>query len=317
MSWFWIAAAATLCWGCADMFYKLGADESDRFSHLKTTVFVGLAFGLHAAYTLVFEDIGFDWRNLLYYAPVSVMYIGSMILGYHGLRYLELSVSSPVQNCSGALACILGIVILREVPDSALTWAGITACCVGVILLGVFEKQKRDADRRLAEGERKYRVGVIAFLLPIGYCVIDTLGTFLDDPCLSMDSTWLVNVTEGTIEQVGNTAYELTFAFVGLVLLIYILLRERKAPERTRAVPHISRAVAAVFETAGQLAYVHVIGGNAVVAAPMIASYCMVSVVLSRIFLREKLPRRQYACVGLTFLGIVLLGIADGLSGQI
>lgn len=319
MSWFWIAAAATLCWGCADMFYKLGADERDPYSHLKTTIFVGLVFGIHAIYTLIFGDIGFDWRNLLYYAPVSAMYIGSMIIGYLGLRYLELSVSSPVQNCSGALACLLGIVILGELPESLLSWAGIVACCCGVAMLGVFEKQKRDADQKLDESERKYHVGIVAFLLPIGYCVIDTLGTFLDDPCLNMDTTWLVNVTEETIEDVGNTAYELTFLLVALVLLVYLLFRDRdKSKRRTqKRMPNLVRFIAAIFEALGQFAYVHVIGGNAVVAAPMIASYCMVSVVLSRIFLHEKLPRQQYACVGLAFLGIVLLGIADGLAGSI
>ena len=78
MSWFWIALAATLAWGGADLFYKLGANERDRYSHLKTSVFVGLCFGLHALYTLIFGDIGFDWRNLYLYLPVSSMYILSM-----------------------------------------------------------------------------------------------------------------------------------------------------------------------------------------------------------------------------------------------
>ena len=317
MSWFWIALAATLCWGAADMFYKSGANEADRYSHLKTGVFVGLVFGAHAVWTLLTRDIGFDWRNLFYYLPVSGMYILSMVVGYCGLRYLELSVSSPVQNCSGALAALLGIVILRELPDSVLTWIGIVLCCVGVILLGVFERQKLDASE-LDHKDRRYRIGVVAFFMPIAYCVIDTLGTFLDDPCLDIDSTWLVNVTEETIEDVGNTAYELTFLLVGLVLLVYILLDARRRGERVvvRERWNLSRLIAACFETAGQFAYVHVIGGNAVVAAPMIASYCIVSVALSRIFLKEKLPARQYVCVFAAFAGIILLGLADGLAGE-
>ena len=318
MSWFWIALAATLAWGGADLFYKMGANERDRYSHLKTSVFVGLCFGLHAAYTLIFGDIEFDWRNLYLYLPVSSMYILSMTVGYLGLRYLELSVSSPVQNCSGALAAILGIVILHEIPESPLSWLGIVACCAGVILLGVFEKRKRDADSLLDESDRKYHVGVAAFLIPVAYCIIDTLGTFLDDPCLSVDSTWLVNVTEDTIEEVGNTAYELTFLIIGLILLAYILIDSRRRGEKVVFIERHNRArlFAAVFETAGQYAYAHVIGGNAVVAAPMIASYCMVSVLLSRIFLRERLPKIQYVCIFLAFAGILLLGIADGLAGD-
>jgi uncharacterized membrane protein len=106
MSWFWIALSATICWGIADLFYKSGANEYDRYSHFKTAIFVGLVFGMHAVYTLIFGDISFDWRNLLFYAPVSLMYILSMVIGYFGLRYLELSISSPVQNCSGALGII-------------------------------------------------------------------------------------------------------------------------------------------------------------------------------------------------------------------
>ena len=146
MTWFWTALIATLCWGFADLFYKSGADPEDRRSHLKTTVAVGIFFGLHAAYTLLFGDIGFDWRNLIRYAPVSVMYILSMAIGYLGLRYLELSIVSPVENCSGALAALLGILILREMPESVFTWIGIACCCLGVFLLGLFERN-RDAGR--------------------------------------------------------------------------------------------------------------------------------------------------------------------------
>ena len=40
------------------------------------------------------------------YLPVSVLYILSMTLGYVGLRYIELSISSPICNSSGALVAV-------------------------------------------------------------------------------------------------------------------------------------------------------------------------------------------------------------------
>ena len=143
MSWFGTALAATLFWGAADLFYKKSANEYDRYSHLKTSVFVGLVFGLHAVFTLLTKDIGFNPVNIIYYMPVSLMYILSMVIGYFGLQYLELSISSPVQNCSGAVAALLGIVILREIPDSGFSWAGIILCCLGVFFLGYFERKKK------------------------------------------------------------------------------------------------------------------------------------------------------------------------------
>ena len=49
-------------------------------------------------------------------------------------------------------------------------------------------------------------------------------------------------------------------------------------------------------------------------AAPMVASYCIVSVILGRVFLKEKLKPGQVACVIGVIIGIVLLGISDGLA---
>ena len=61
--WFVFALITTLSWGAADLFYKKGADEDDRYSHLKTAMMVGLVMGLHAILTLIFGDINYDPRS--------------------------------------------------------------------------------------------------------------------------------------------------------------------------------------------------------------------------------------------------------------
>ena len=72
------------------------------------------------------------------------------------------------------------------------------------------------------------------------------------------------------------------------------------------------KAIAAVCETAGQLTYVYAMSGNGAIAAPIISCVCVVSLVLSRIFLKEKLTRKQYIFISVILLGIVLLGIFEG-----
>ena len=52
---------------------------------------------------------------------------------------------------------------------------------------------------------------------------------------------------------------------------------------------------------------------NAIIAAPLIASYSIVSVILSRIFLKEKLSKKHYILVAMVMIGIAILGIADEL----
>ena len=75
------------------------------------------------------------------------------------------------------------------------------------------------------------------------------------------------------------------------------------------AVQALSLIHISLCETAGQFAYVFAIGANAIVAAPMISSYCIMSLVWSRIFLKEKLSKAQYAVIAVAAVGIAILGM--------
>lgn len=307
--WFFFALLVMIAWGSADLFYKKGADESDRYSHLKTTMMVGIVMGIHAFVMLIVTDMNYDPINLLIYLPVSLCYIISMAVGYFGLRYLELSISSPIQNSSGAVVCIMCLVFLGQRMD-VISSTAVILICIGVFMLGVFEKERQKEYE--TQFLKKYKIGFAAFLMPVIYCIIDSLGTFLDAYYLDdIETTPLRNVTESTFENVANTSYELTFFIAAVIILIYMIFVKK---EKISLPEQKDRALAAVFETAGQFAYVYAMSGNAVVAAPMVASYSIVSIVLSRIFIKEKLNVKQYAVIVIVMLGIAMLGIAEGLS---
>ncbi len=95
--WLWLSlTAALLCWSGSDLFSKIGCrDGSDRYSHLKMVIAVGVVMGLHAAFEIFVGGTAISWFVIWTYLPVSLLYIGSMTLGYLGLRYIELSVSPP------------------------------------------------------------------------------------------------------------------------------------------------------------------------------------------------------------------------------
>lgn len=340
--WFVFAVVTTLAWGTADLFYKKGADENDRYSHLKTAMVVGFIMGGHAIATMLLNGMTYNPMNLVIYLPVSLMYILSMTVGYFGLRYLELSISSPIQNSSGAICCILCLVVLGQTMD-LISGAAVILICGGVFALGVLERSELKKSRdHLPENDRdadrKYKVGLVAFLMPILYAIIDALGTFFDAYYLDdFESTPLLDVTEETFEDVANVSYELTFLICALIILVFLLARQSAYAKKHAATtgsgfevlsdakdsaPFVplrlagqrDRILAAAFETAGQAAYVYAMSGNGVVAAPMIASYSIISLILSRIFLKEKLTKLQYLAVAVVIIGIALLGIVEGLS---
>ena len=97
--WFWLALIALLCWSGSDLFSKIGCrDGNDKLNHLKMVMAVGVVMGLHAAYEVFIGGVEISLAVIWTYLPVSLLYIGSMTLGYLGLRYIELSISSPICN---------------------------------------------------------------------------------------------------------------------------------------------------------------------------------------------------------------------------
>lgn len=262
--------------------------------------------GIHAFLMLIFTDMNYSLINILIYLPVSLMYILSMTIGYFGLRYLELSISSPIQNSSGAVACLLCLIFLSQNLDP-LSSVAVILICVGIFMLGVIEKSKQKEYEKL--NQKKYKIGFVAFLIPIIYCVIDALGTFFDAFYLdSIENTPLKNVTESTLENVANTSYELTFFICSILIFIFLkFIKKQKIVIREQK----DRIGAAIFETIGQFTYVYALSGNAVITVPIIAAYSIVSIILSRIFLKEKLNIKQYIIIGIVMIGIILLGVMD------
>ena len=299
MGWFVLALIAMLCWSGSDLFSKKGSRPDDKFSHWKMVMAVGLVMGLHACFEIFVNGVEITLDAMIAYLPASLLYILSMVLGYVGLRYIELSISSPICNCSGAVAALFCLIFLGEQIDMPLGLIAILAMAAGVVLLSIVETREDDQiklERQKIENVR-YTKSILALLLPILYCVIDAAGTVADSIIL-----------ETLDESVANVAYELTFLAMGIAAAIYTFGIKRQKPELPRETPKL---IAAVCETAGQFAYVFAIGENAVGAAPIISCYCLVSVLWSRIFLKEKLSWKHYASIAVAAVGIVIMGTLD------
>ena len=323
--WFVFALIATLGWGFADLFYKKGTDENDGHSHLKIAVWVGLVMGVASVIILLLPNsvpymektltVKSFFSDIIKYSPASLAYIISMVIGYAGLRYLEVSIISPIQNASGAFSAIAMTVFflirgkIGNIGEEygALDFAGTAFIVAGVIALGIVEKKL--SDKEIAKSgekvDKKYKIGALALFFPIAYCIFDTIGTAADGIILDGDTGLGLSEADVLI------LYGLTFFAAGLICWLFMLIKNKKAynPFKEK-----DKAVAALAEEFGQIFYVFAMARNPVLAAPMIACYCIVSVILGRIVLKEKLTKSQYACVITVIAGIVLLGISEGLA---
>ena len=300
--WFWFAVAALLCWSGSDLFSKIGCqDAKDKYSHLKMVMAVGIVMGIHAAYEVFVGGVEINGKILLTYLPVSMLYILSMAIGYLGLRYIELSISSPICNSSGAIVAILIFATkgFGELPPMAIV--AVALVCIGVVALGITEANEDEELRKARQdaSNHHYAKSWVAITIPIIYCLLDALGTFADS-----------RVLETLNEDSANVAYELTFLIVGILCAVYVLGIKKQKLVHKMEVP---KYTGAIFETAGQFAYIYALADSehAALAAPIISAYCVASVLWSRIFLKEKLSLKHYGSIFVVIVGIVIMGILD------
>jgi drug/metabolite transporter (DMT)-like permease len=226
-----------------------------------------------------------------------------MACSFFGIRFIEESLADPIENTAGAMCSLLCVIFLGEQIPAAI-WVAIGVTVIGII--GVtYTEGSSEVNRKARLGKR---LAVIAFCMPFCYAIIDALGSFLDIFFLELESSPLIGVTEENIELVANVSYELTFAICGLILFAFMKYKKVKfeLPKQK------DKILAAVCETAGQLTYVYAMSGNGAIAAPILSSVCVVSLLLSRIFLKEKLTKKQYLFIGIIIVGILMLAVLEG-----
>lgn len=309
---------STLAWGIAEIFYKKGSLENEKYSHLKITVFVGIFMGIYATVILFTQDVdlvNFP-RNFVRYLPVALCYIVSMTCSYFGVRFIEESISDPIENTSGAFVPILCAIFLHE-EFSPLAIAAIVAVGVGIICVGLFDKKgKEERYSRLGK-----KLAIWAIAMPFCYMLLDAIGTFLDIFYTDdVTTTLLVGVTEENLEHTANCAYELTFFLIAMGILIFLKAKGEKLfstsnkaeGEKTGFLKGIGeqkwKILAAVFETIGQATYLFALSeGSGIAAVILGAGTVIVSLLLSRIFLKEKLSITQYVFIGIILSGIIML----------
>lgn len=309
--WFIFSLITVLFWSFGDMFCKSTSDSDDKLSHWRIVISVGFVMGLHAV-TLLVSDYAsgakdaFRLVDIVTYSPISFFYILSMIIGYVGLRYLAVSIVSPISNTSGAFTFILLIIFGSFSEIDGWQIAGTIAITLGVVMLAIIEQQI-DKRERIKSGEkidRKYTHGALALLFPILYCIFDTLGTFGDG--MVLDEWELMS------EHAALIAYELTFFLMAIYAVIHI--KFIKKGNVFMGKDSWKMIFPGLCETAGQYFYTYAMVDKAYAAAPLISCYCLFSMLWGRVFLKEKLTARQYVSLGIACVGILFFGISESFA---
>ncbi|MBO4212878.1 MAG: hypothetical protein J5894_02070, partial [Clostridia bacterium] len=204
----------------------------------------------------------------------------------------------------------------------------IAVIAVGVLCVGFFDK-KGKADRHKKYGKK---LAIWAIAMPFCYMLLDAVGTFLDIFYTDdVETTLLVNVTDANLEHTANCAYEFTFLLVAIGIFIFLKIKGEKlfslgaaeTVDENGAAVKLTwyqklfkqkwKILAAVFETSGQATYLFALSeGQGIAAVILGAGTVITSLILARIFLKEKLSLVQYIFIGIILAGIISLSLLGG-----
>ena len=294
---------------------KKSLDYSDSLSQYKTFIWIGLVAALSGTVAALSSDTLPDSIRMLgdnlYLIPVTVLYVGAMFFGLLGAKHLDASVVSPLENIDGAIAAILLYLFFLFTGRSHVTNSigvmdiiGTVAITVGVVLIGIQEQKLSKQEMNLEKEKKKHRLGALALLFPIAYNLVDALSIVTMGITVSGEA-------EVSMPDIDFFFFEcLGFVVIAIFVWLYMLIT-KKCVYNPFQKTELTRCGAATCETLGTLVFTIAVGISPILTVPIASSYCLVTIILARIFLKERLTRKQYMSLALVVVGIALLGISE------
>ena len=315
MTWFLLTLICILAWGATDILYKKSVNHDDPLAHYKTYVWIGLVIALSGGGGALFSSTVADSIRVLpdnlYLIPLCVFYAIAMFFGLLGAKHLDASVVSPLENIDGAMAAIMLYIFFLftgrdNVTDNIglMDVVGTAIIVVGVILLGIQEHRLAKQEESLGKEKKKHRLGALALIFPLIYNLVDAVSV------VAMGIT-VSGETEISIPDIDFFFFEsLGFLAVAIFVWLYMLIAKKYVYNPFQKT-ELTRCGAAICETLGTLTFTFAVGISPILTAPITSSYCLVTIVLARIFLKERLSRKQYLSLAFVVIGIALLGVSE------
>ncbi len=300
--WLIFATITVLLWGTSETIFKK-VSTNEKNSVLKLISYNGIILGICALIFMFITRTEMNFDILKTYLPISIIYITSMFCTYKAMTLVKVSILSPLQNSSCAITTILCILLLKQEVEIYQIIA-IIVIIIAMILLSinkdeVLRLESGDSEKDKINARRAYLLYLKGIGFALGYWLLDGIGSFMDDYTLEANLS---------AEQV-IIAFSFIYCFVGIICSIILKFKDTEY-KFIDLKQNKLKLVGTLVETAGQYTYIYAFAfGDAALASPYIAAYSIVTVILSRIFLKEKLKRKQYILITLILIGMITLSV--------
>ena len=318
MIWLILTLSCIVFWGVTDILLKKSLDSSDPLSQYKTFIWIGIVSAPVCVVMAVCSDTLLDSVRIVannpYIIPINIFYVVAMYFGLLGAKHLDASVVSPLENIDGAMTAIILYFFFLLTGKSHVTESigivdiiGTVMITFGVILLGIQEQKLSKQENISGKEKKKHRLGALALLFPLVYNLADAVSMVATGIMVSGE-------TEYSIPDIDYIFFESLAFFIFTVLVwLYLLIFKKYVYNPFKRKERYSCG-AAICETLGTTAFTFAVAISPVLTSPITASYCLVTIILARLFLKERLTKKQYLSLILLVSGIALLGVSEIIS---
>ena len=315
MIWLILTMSCIILWGVTDILLKKSLDYYDPLSQYKTFIWIGLVAIPTCVIMAICSDTLPDSIRIVahnpYIIPVNIFYVIALFFGLLGAKHLDASVVSPLENIDGAITAIILYFFFLFTDRSNITNSiglvdilGMVIITVGVVLLGVQEQKLSKQEISLDENKKKHRLGAFALLFPIVYNLADAVSMVATGIMVSGE-------TEFSIPDIDYIFFEsFAFSLFALFVWLYILIAKKYVYNPFKKT-ELYCCGAAACDTLGTVAFTFAVAISPILTAPITSSYCLVTIILARIFLKERLTKKQYLSIAFLIAGIALLGASE------
>ena len=298
--WLIFATITDLLWGTSETIFKKVSTQ-ERHSVLKLISYNGIVLGICALVFMLITKTEMTWDVIFTYLPISIIYITSMFCTYKAMTLVKVSILSPLQNSSCAITTVLCVVLLKQKIQVAQIIA-IIVIMICMVLLSInhdetlrIESGNKEEDEKNAK--RAYILYLKGLLFALGYLFLDGIGSFMDDYTLEADLS---------AEQV-IIAFSFIYCFVGIICGILLKVKDKRY-RIFQLKQNKLKLIGTFIETAGQYTYIYAFAfGEAALASPFIATYSIITILLSKLFLKEELTKKQYILIALIVIAMITL----------
>jgi len=290
-----LGISAALGWGVADFSARFASRRIGAFR----TLFVMQFFGFSALSALLWLTGGFSrsfdsgWTPWLFAVVAGLINTVAGLSLYRSFEVGAISIAGPVSSSYPALTVALAVASGERIH--ALRGAGLALTFIGMILaaLTFAPDEKHAIDPRTHHSDAHLSKGAaFAIVAAVGYGVMFWLLGFHVVPRIGSGlSVWVIRLTT-------------------LSVLLLVGLPTGKALPLPRGNVWWLLLVTGLMDTSAFVANNAGMGAGHVAVVSVLASlYGAVTVLLSWIFLRERIERSQWFGIFLIFVGIVLVSL--------